>query len=320
MESIYPTGPMIDAHCHVASTDFISPKFIDGVVENTYTALISQGIRATRPKVLEMFLAKLNDPHCEELAAEMREAGVDKVILLLPDFTYSLKDSALTIEEMFDRHRAIIERWPDLFVVFAGVDPRWGKDASRLFEKGITQYGFRGLKLYPPCGYSPSDTMLYPFYEICAKYNLPVVTHVGATSPALEFEPARPIHVDKAAKDFPSVNFILAHGSTAYVDECAMLCTYRPNIFVDISGFASRPIRHLERIFSCGINHKILFGSDWPVFRLQGNQKSYIDQLLALDGPLQTLRPTEVNRVFGQTIERLLQAHIEPSESFSAAT
>lgn len=297
---------IIDAHCHVASTDFIPRSFIEGMIENIAVALIAQGIRADRKRLFDLYLAKMQDPFCDELAAEMAESGIEKAVLLLPDLTFALKDSKLTIEEMIEHHRAIVEKRPDSFYVFAGVDPRWGPDGISLFERAVTEYGFHGLKLYPPCGYSPSDKALYPLYEICAKYKLPVLTHTGPTSPVLAFDMARPILIDQAARDFPDVDFILAHGSTSYMKECAMLCYFRPNLFLDVSAFEAEPVEHLRTIFFSGINHKIIFGTDWPLFRLQGDQKSLLEALLKDNGPLEGLRPHEVDNFFGATINRLL--------------
>src|SRR6185437_6424454 len=99
--------------------------------------------------------------------------------------------------------------------------------------KAVRDHQVDGLKIYPPCGYTASSRLLYPYYEICRNYRIPVLSHIGATSPALEFEPARPIYVDVPARDFPEIDFILAHGALHYADECLMLCENRPNIYVD---------------------------------------------------------------------------------------
>lgn len=307
LETDFLNNRIIDAHCHIASTDFTPPSFIEGVIDNVAAALAAQGLRPDRNKLLSLYLDKMKDPDCDELVAEMDQAGIEKAVLLLPDFTYALKDSSLTISEMFDRHRAVLQARPDKFYVLAGVDPRWGADGIQLFERAITEYGFHGLKLYPPCGYSPSDRSLYPFYEICAKYRLPVLTHTGATSPALPFESARPIHIDQAALDFPTVNFILAHGSISYVEECIMLCAYRPNLYLDISGFETIPVELLTPLFTRGINHKVIFGTDWPVFRMQGTQKSFLEKLFDDNSPLGKLRVRELEGLFRQTIEQMLR-------------
>jgi len=297
---------IIDAHCHVASTDFTPRSFIEGVVGNALAALAARGLRPDRGQLLELYLAKMQDHGCEQLIAEMDEAGIERAVLLLPDFTYALKDSPLTIEEMFERHRALLERWPGRFHVFAGVDPRWGEDGVRLFERAVDEDGFRGLKLYPPCGYSPSDRALYPFYEICASKNLPVLSHSGGTSPSLAFETSRPICLDRAALDFPGVNFIIAHACLSYTEESLMLCTYRPNVFLEVSGFQSRPVEALAPLFARGVNHKIIFGTDWPVFRMQGTQRDFVGKLLADESCVRELVPREAEGFFRGTIERLL--------------
>lgn len=274
-------GPqtIIDFHCHIASGMCFPESFNDGVITNMTLALQCRGLPVTREKIAKMHAGTLQDPLCDELVAQMDEAGIAESVLLLPDFTYALKDSSHSIEELVGHHKKVTDRHPGRFRVFVGVDPRWGADGLELFEKAVTEYRFDGMKLYPPCGYTLSDDRLYPFYEICAHYGLPVLSHIGATAPVLDFEIAQPIHVDKAARDFPGIDFVLAHGSVHYPDEAAMLCTNRPNIHLDISGYEAYGVQALNTLFQRGINHKVLFGTDWPVFRLQGRQANLVGKL-----------------------------------------
>lgn len=296
----------IDGHCHVASMDFIPRSFIDGVVANMLAAARSTGLAIAPERMSELVMASMQDPDCDELAAEMTAAGIDRAVLLLPDFTYALRDCRLTIAEMFERHHRVLVRHPGRFVVFAGVDPRWGKDAIALFERGVRELGFRGLKLYPPCGYSPSDPSLGPFYELCAHHRIPVLLHTGATSPALSFETASPVLVDSAARAHPGVDFILAHASTWYVEEAIMMAASRPNVYVDVSGYAAAPVARVGALLERGIDHKIIFGTDWPVFRMQARQADLVAPLLADSGPLARLSPRARDLVMGQTIHGLL--------------
>lgn len=303
---------IIDAHCHIASEEHSPISFIEGSVGNMVAALSAQGVPVAPRKLLTMFLSKMQDPLGDALVAEMEEAGISKSILLIADFTYALKDCKLTIAESFARHREILLRHPGKFEVFGGVDPRWGKDGLDLFERSLREFGFSGFKLYPPCGFSPSDPALFPFYEICAHHRVPVLLHVGPTSPVLDFTVSNPFLVDKAARLFPSVNFILAHGAVSFVAECVMLCRFRPNVYLDISGFqaclgydpSASPVKSLV---SLGINHKILFGTDFPVFRLQGEQKNFVEVLTAENGPLEELNEREKSLVLHRNIERLLE-------------
>jgi len=85
-----------------------------------------------------------------------------------------------------------------------------------------------------------------------------------------------------------------------------MLCAFRPNVFLDVSAYQSKPIERLREIFDKGINHKIIFGTDWPVFRMQGSQQSSMEILFDDKGPLRTLRPREMEAFFGGSLERIL--------------
>lgn len=312
---------VVDIHCHVASTDYFPPSFFDGVLENMLGSLRSKGVFLTKKKVGDLYFAKFQDPLCDQLIREMDEAGIERSVLLLPDFTYALRDGALTISEMIDRHGDILRRHPGRLLAFAGVDPRWGSDGIDLFEKAIKCYDFHGLKVYPPCGFSPSDRSLYPYYEICAQHSIPALVHIGATSPTLQFEPARPLLLDQAARDFPSVDFILAHGSVHHPDECAMLCSHRPNVYLDVSGFEVDEMESLRRLFSRGIHHKVLFGTDWPLFRLQGTQRDYLQRLVEhpqIFAP--AMKRREIEAFFSGNANRVLEKRLLGDRQTANAT
>ncbi len=311
---------IIDAHCHIASEEHIPRSFVEGGVSNIAVYLEALGIPATREKLTAVYLEKIQDPLCDALVAEMDAAGVAKSILLAADFTYRLADCLLTIEETYARHRVVMARHPGRFEVFGGMDPRWGKDGLDLFERSLRDFGFRGFKLYPPTGFSPSDPALFPFYELCAYYRVPVTVHIGPTSPALSFAHAYPFLLDEAAQAFPSVDFIMAHGAVSFVEECAMLCAFRPNIHLDLSAFQSALRRDgdaavVKAAVAKGINHKIIFGTDWPVFRLQGDQPTFVDAICCDDGPLSDLSGVDRDLILHGNIERLLGRARMPAEA-----
>ena len=313
--SIPETGaaePMqiIDCHCHIASEEHTPRSFIEGSIANMVTALHSQGLAIPPKKLGDMFRQKMQDPLCDELVVEMANAGIDKSVLLVADFSFALRDCALTIEESFQKHRDVLKRHPGKFEVFGGVDPRWGKDGLDLFERSLTEFGFRGFKVYPPCGFSPSDPILFPFYELCAYHQVPVLLHIGPTSPVLSFQTCNPFLIDEAARRFPQVDFILAHGAVSFSAECAMMCRFRPNVYLDISGYQTTlgwdpACAAVRAISSQGINHKVLFGTDWPVFRLQGDQASFVEVLTCENGALSELTEREKALIMCRNAERL---------------
>jgi predicted TIM-barrel fold metal-dependent hydrolase len=308
--------PIIDCHCHIASEEHTPRSFIEGSVANMVSAMTAQGLPAPARKLMAIFESKMQDPLCDVLVSEMADAGISKSILLAADFSYALKDCKLTVAESFDKHREVLLRHPGKFEVFGGVDPRWGKDGLALFERSLVEFGFRGLKLYPPCGFSPSDRALFPFYELCAYHQVPVLVHIGPTSPVLDFTISSPFLIDEAARLFPTVNFILAHGAVSFVEECAMMCRFRPNVYLDISGYQAilgydPTANAVKTAVSIGINHKVLFGTDWPVFRLQGEQKNFVDVLMGESGPLAELNEREKSLVLHRNVERLLESAVE---------
>jgi len=261
---------LIDGHSHIASTRFTPLSFLEGVADNIEVKLRASGFPVSRSRILDQFQRELCDHQGDAQVAAMDKAGISRSVLLLPDFSFALPDTELTIDEMFQEHRAILQRHAGRFEVFAGVDPRWGRDGLDLFIRGIEAYGFSGMKLYPPCGYQADDPALTPFYEYCDANHLPVLLHIGPTSPALSFAPAQAMWVDEPARRYRNIPFILAHGAVNDQVQCIQLCKYRPNVYLDLSGAqhsidvrGNAPV--LTTLFESEINHKIIFGTDWPI-------------------------------------------------------
>lgn len=296
---------IIDAHTHIASTRFVPQSFMEGVADNIAAQMCLAPVPVPRSRILERLLAENQDHDGNLQIREMNKLGIEKSVVLLPDFTYALPGGELTIAEMYREHGDIRRRHPERFIVFAGTDPRWGKDGFDLFVKGVEEYGFRGLKLYPPCGYRPDSELLTPYYEYCQAFRLPVLLHIGATSPALSFSEAMPIYVDEPARKYNDIPFILAHGAVSYSEQCVQLCKYRPNVYLDLSG-AQHNIDDVIRLCSSGINHKCIFGTDWPINNVAAVNK----RLLGLFSSEKDVKPyislKESELVLAGNIERLL--------------
>jgi predicted TIM-barrel fold metal-dependent hydrolase len=272
--------------------------------------MAAHGVPGDTDKITRMLISQYDDHDGDKLIAKMDEAGISRTVLLAPDFSYVF-EAEFSYAEVADQHARVRARHPGRFHVFLGVDPRWGKDGYDFFEHAVRTYGFEGLKLYPPCGYSPSDEVLFPLYEICAAHGLPVLLHTGPTSPTLAFEPARPWLIDAAARRFPSVNFILAHGGVNFTEEAKLMCHYRPNVYLDFSGFPAATVpggwrNHLAQLMDQGISHKIIFGTDWPVFSMKDDLAAMVDGLLADDGPFQGQPASTVRSVMAGTIQSLI--------------
>lgn len=301
---------IIDVHCHIASGEHLPRSIVHGMVENMAARFSAQGVPMTAKKLCEMLYRKLQDPLCDELIDEMAEAGISKSIVAAVDYTYAIKDCSLTIEETFRRHHDVLMRHPGKLEIFAGVDPRWGKDGLDLFEDSLTNRGFRGFSVSPPCGFGPSDPGFFPYYELCARYGLPVLVHVGPSSSMLKLDTSNPLLLDEAARLFPLVNFILTQAAVNFSDDCAMMCRQRPNVYLEISGFQAAmgwdpDCKAVARAVSQGINHKVLFGTDWPMFRIHGDQQNFVNAVAGDKSPLSELHHKDKALVLHGNAERL---------------
>ena len=273
---------IVDGHVHIASDRFLPRSFVDGSLRNIAVALQAQGVPNQLDALHRIYRACVQDHDGDRFVQQMDEAGVDMAVALAPDFTYALQDCPLTVEELSLAHHRIAQRHGGRIVVFGGPDPRWGQDGLDLLERCFTELGFRGYKIYPPCGYSASDPILYPFYELCRAHRAPVLLHTGPTSSVLRFDCARPDTVDRAAMDFPEVDFILAHAGVHDVDRALQLAAFRPNVYLDVSGYAapvdgSSPAAVIARCLKAKLPHKIIFGTDWPVFAMNRTYTDLVD-------------------------------------------
>ncbi|MFG1955079.1 amidohydrolase family protein [Micromonospora sp. NPDC048830] len=263
-----------DGHCHVASTDFIPDAFIGDVAVGMRRRLHAVAAGPPLDRLHESYRAQHRDHDADRLVAEMDAAGVARAVLMVPDFGMVMP-GRLDLAEMARRHHEIRLRHPGRFWVYLGADPRRGAAGADAFAELVDRYAFDGMKLYPPCGYSPSDPSLYPYYEVCRSRSLPVFVHTGPTAHSLMFTTSEAILVDRAARDFPDVPFVLGHGGVTDVEVSSYLAAHRPNVYLDTGGFAGSPLvggwpAHLNRLFRLGINHKIIFGTDWPLNQLTG--------------------------------------------------
>jgi predicted TIM-barrel fold metal-dependent hydrolase len=285
------------------------PEFFEGW-SRTVKSNLPFHLDSAQESRFDDFLHQLvDDPNCDKLQKEMDSAGIDQAVLLVIDFGIAYKRIPLTIEEIHLEHRKIMER-SDRFVAFSNVDPRRGKEGLDLFEKAVREWGFRGMKLYAPCGYSPDDKMLFPYYEICRELHLPVLTHVGPTTATLSFKNTRPECVDDAAFNFSDVNFILGHAAVRHYQDAALLAQYRPNVYLDLSGFQTCVNRnelrailgwHIER----GLAKKLLFGTDWPIYRFWGSQQYWIKEFRSFQQE-GWLSEEDLQSIFGRNLAAIL--------------
>lgn len=266
---------VIDCHAHIAWRPLYSTRFMAGILRGLLAGFDDSTTNGRGERAERLLGRFLSDQWCDGLVRQMELAGIAKAVLLILPDTDGPERQLMSRRAVYEHHYEVLRRHPNRLLVFAGVDPRDGPDGLELFRTSVREWGFRGLKLYPPLGYRVDDDRFDPYYAICDAYGLPVVIHTGPSLPELDASLAHSHHVSPVARRWPRVNFILAHaGFRLDTDSVNLATTYR-NVYLDIAGFRSRYTRlegetvaEFGRIFRDNLHDKILFGTDWPLFNL----------------------------------------------------
>lgn len=303
---------IIDIHTHLAYTKIFPDKFLSEVVE----PLESQAT-LNHTLLKQLVSNSLQDKDGSLLLKKMDAAGIDKAVLLIADFGYALGEAEFSLEEMFLLHKQVRDRYPDRFMIFGGVDPRRGREGVDLFERSVRNYGFSGLKLYPPCGFELDDPGLYPLYEICNALKIPVLSHTGPSLKSMRTEQEYPATILKVANEFPRLQFILAHGGARDCETTVSVARQRKNVYFDISTFQAfcRERAALDARFRYFFDYcpdQVLFGTDWPMFLMSATQ----GQLVKLVEDCSTITSAEKDKMFSGNALHVLpssqQPHLNP--------
>lgn len=165
-------------------------------------------------------------------------------------------------------------------------------------EHAVTEWGFRGVILYPALHrFSASSDRVYPIYRLARKHRLVVYVHFGrlrmpfrrwwSLPDVYDWNYSDPSDLHQAAADFPSVNFVVPSFGAGTLSKLLRLGLQCPNLYVDTSSSNSwiedqsefpdlrtAFARTLE-VFGPG---RVLFGSDSSFFPRGWRVPVYIEQ------------------------------------------
>jgi predicted TIM-barrel fold metal-dependent hydrolase len=210
----------------------------------------------------------------EHTLAVMNHAGIDKSVLLPLDLTTITGETIISNDEV----RALVSLAPDRFIGFASVDPH-REDALSELVRCFETLGLSGLKLNPSSQkFYPGDAMMAPIYELCIKYDKPILFHSGLSwEPNAPAKYARPLEFEDVALEYPGLRICLAHFGWPWIEETIMLLIKYPNVFTDTSLlYLDSPKDFYEQLFKKNMGplwidrnfaDKVLFGSNTPRFR-----------------------------------------------------
>jgi len=153
----------------------------------------------------------------------------------------------------------------------AAVDPRDPKAPEQLAREMAA--GYRGVKLLPVnrC-YRLSDPACRPFFEAANELGANLIIHYGVTvDPSGDLRYADPLDLSPVARDFPELQFVVAHFGAGWLDSVLRLAYQCKNVSVDTSGTNNWldyyvPKMELPEVFERCLTalgpERIMFGTD----------------------------------------------------------
>jgi uncharacterized protein len=152
----------------------------------------------------------------------------------------AFKDGLCSLEKTVEA----IARWPDRFIAYMGVDPMEGTRALEDMERQMEILGNPvGLKLYPNSwigeefsGWLMDDPEIaFPCFRKAEELGLKVVAiHKAVPLGPVPMEHYKMDDIDRAAIEFPNLNFEVVHGGMAFLEETAWQLARFSNVYVNL--------------------------------------------------------------------------------------
>jgi uncharacterized protein len=246
---------MIDAHIHL-----VPPQL--------------PGVGALNP-----LLRQSTEYIAARLRQEMRTAGVEAVFAM-GEWNCTPQDP-LGIESTL----AFTPLVPGLLPIGI-MDPARGQDRDHLKAVEVELKRGRVVALKAYLGYlhyEPAHASYRPYYELAARYKVPVFFHTGDTfSPYAKLKFAHPLGVDEVAVDHPETRFVMAHVGNPWMMDAAQVVYKNLNVWADLSGLVvgdgTEFVEEESRETLCDLSNNLrrafryaerptrfLFGTDWPL-------------------------------------------------------
>lgn len=191
---------------------------------------------------------------------------------------------------------AMAVAYPDRVLFCGGVDPlhRGLDDALDQIDHQIRELGACSMKFYN--GHEQhswrcdDEAIAYPMYERCRDLGVSTIQfHKGTPFGLQPLEALSPLDLQRPARDFPDLNFIIHHLAFPYFEEAVSLAARFPNIYLALSGslnlavIAPRLVQEqVGRLLAEVGVHKLLWGSEAA---LAGSPAPYLRAFMDLEIP-----------------------------------
>jgi len=151
-----------------------------------------------------------------------------------------------------------VEKFPDRFIPFCVVQPRYGEEALLELRKCVKEWGWKGLKLHPSAGGYPADCLsAQRVVEEAVRLRIPVAIHTWID------DLSRPWRVGNLAEMFPDATLIMYHMGWFQWQEALEQAKKYDNIILDTT--QSMYIRLVEPVVKAIGAERVVWGTNLPI-------------------------------------------------------
>ncbi len=231
---------------------------------------------------------------------DMDQKGCDKLVLF-SDFNE------------LEGVKQAVKAYPDRLAPYLSLNPL-DPNAKSVLEDAIS-FGIKGIKLYPPLHYYHAyDDVVLPFYEMAEDHELSVTFHFGVSvGKTADIRFMNPADLSPIARDFPKINFLMAHFATGYLKELLFLMYHVDNVYAETSS-SNVWMKYLpytitltdvfKKILEVKGPDYLVFGTDSSFFT-RGWRKDIFDWQLHIANKL-NLSQQDINKIFYQNAQKLM--------------
>jgi hypothetical protein len=201
---------IIDGHVHLFENDLLASKIMAAFNRKFTIESLNSG-RGT----------------ADDLSAKMVMTGISKSIISnfsTPKHVDSINRWSLDVAAKREKYVSLVSFHPMMS----------GLSKSLVYE--YLGLGAKGIKLHPMAQeFDPQNEILFPFYELAGKLDLPIVFHCGRVANARTNGFADTERILPIIERFNTTNFILTHMADGNVKDVIDISFRFPNVWFDTS-------------------------------------------------------------------------------------
>ncbi|MCL5950175.1 MAG: amidohydrolase family protein [Chloroflexi bacterium] len=185
------------------------------------------------------------------------EFGVDKACINSFKLSYDPIEGNTEIA-------AAVKQFPNRFIGFAVISPRWGsrKDVEAEIDRCVQELGFKGIKIHPSLNeYFADSPVVYPVVERAIHYDIPILAHCWSDTYS------HPRNFANLSDKYPEAKILMGHmGGDHWLDAIHIAATHK-NLYLDTAD-SHGDLLVIHTAVEVAGEDKVTFGTDVPAFCL----------------------------------------------------